>query len=155
MKTIPLNQKVERNLSSLFKPCRWTFYLILIVLIGIFQACVNSTPKNHEIILTYLVKNKSMYYNRTNGATLLSENPKLKVYCTVTNTSDYGGVFKFYATLSSQGNKVNFEDEQFLASGATATFSEEKEINPYSFETNVSVDEWGIIAPTKTIESRR
>ena len=82
-----------------------------------------------------------MYYNRTNGATLLSENPKLKVYCTVTNTSDYGGVFKFYATLSSQGNKVNFEDEQFLASSATATFSEEKEINPYSFETNVSVDE--------------
>lgn len=91
-----------------------------------------------------------MFYKRTGGAILFGTNPTLKAYCDVTNTSEHNGVFKFHATLSSQGNTVDFEDEKFIKSGESVQLSEEKEINPFSFETNVHVKNWGVDAPTIT-----
>jgi len=81
---------------------------------------------------------------------LFGTNPKLKVFCDVTNTSEHDGVFKFHATLSSQGNTVDFATEKFIKSGESTRLFQEKEINPFSFETNVQVDDWGINAPTIT-----
>ncbi|NVO09601.1 MAG: hypothetical protein HXX16_06545 [Bacteroidales bacterium] len=140
---------------SLTRNCNFSFFRnlslgTLILFVSIFiQSC---GPKTKEVPLTYLIKDNKLFYDRESGATLLGVNPKLKVYTTITNTSDYGGVFKFYAKLSSQGNTVEFSEEQFIASGQAVTFSQVKDINPYSFQTNVQVDDWGIIAPTKTID---
>lgn len=127
----------------------------------ILQSC-NSTPKTRqeqymvvekkEITLTYLISDNTMHYHRTSGAILWGENPKMEVNCVVTNTSDYSGVFKFYAELTSQGDVLNFQDEQYIGAGSTVELSEEKEINPYSFEANVKVVDWGIIAPKKIID---
>ncbi len=108
--------------------------------------------EKQEVTLTYLVDDNNLEYDRIDGMILLDELPRLKVYCTVTNTSDYGGNFVFYATLSSQGNQIEFRDEEYIGSGEKVTFSQEKEINHYSFESNVKVVDWGIIAPTKTVD---
>ena len=102
-----------------------------------------------EIRLTYI--NESLYYSRTPG--FIFDNPTMEVYCDVTNTSDYGGVFTLYCTLTSQGSEVYFEDEAYISSGETVRLSEIKDINAYSFETNVKADSWGILAPTKTVQS--
>jgi len=134
-----------------------TSFLLIIVFLSLLvhQSC-QRTPRpytvyeNREVTLSYLVKDNKIYYERTMGAALLGVNPKMKVSCTVTNTSDYSGIFKLKATLMSQGNSLDFEKEQFIASGATALISEEKEINPYTFEANVSAS-WNIEAPTKTL----
>lgn len=141
------------NLSSSFKHKTYQDLvgITLLMLLSIFILSCNSSPKTQDINLTYLIKDNKLFYDRVSGSTLLGENPKLKVFTTVTNTSDYGGVFKFYAKLSSQGNIVEFSEEQFIASGQTVTFSQTKEINHYSFQANVEVDSWGIIAPIKTI----
>jgi len=137
--------------SRFFLSFRRGSYILLLSLLFSFQSC-NNGPKTQSVTLSYLIKDNNMHYQRIAGVVLLGENPKMKVYATVTNTSDYGGVFKFYAKLSSQGNTIEFNNEQYIASGSTIEFSEEKEINPYSFETNVKVVDWGIIAPTKTIQ---
>jgi hypothetical protein len=136
------------------------FSILILLIVFLIQSC-NSTPKTREeqyteiekqeITLTYLVNNNKIYSHRTEGAILFGDNPKMKVYCNVTNTSDYGGVFKLYAKLTSQGNEINFQDEQYVGAGSTVEFSEEKEINPFSFQTNVEFGDWGIIAPTKSI----
>ena len=125
-------------------------------------SCSDSKPKTRqeqyteiekqEITLTYLVNDNKIHTHRTDGAILFGNKPKMKVYCSVTNTSDYGGVFKLYAKLTSQGGVLDFENEQYISAGSTVELSEEKEINPYSFETNVEVGDWGIIAPTKTVD---
>lgn len=133
-----------------------TFLQLIICFSMLVLLSCHHTPQpytvyeNREVILSYLVKDNKIYYERTMGAALLGVNPKMKVFCTLTNTSDYSGVFKLKATLMSQGNSLVFEKEQFIASGATALLSEEKEINPYTFETNVSVS-WNIEAPKKTL----
>jgi len=131
--------------------------LLLLGVISLFQSCVKRTrqepyveTEKTQITLTYLVNEKTMFYKREGGAILFGSNPRLKAYCDITNTSEHDGVFKFYATLTSQGNSVEFEDEKFIKSGQSARLSEEKEINPFSFETNVVVDKWGIKAPTIT-----
>jgi hypothetical protein len=121
------------------------------MLISLFILSCNSGPKTQDVNLTYLIKDNKLFYDRIPGSTLFNENPKLKVSTTVTNTSDYGGVFKFYAKLTSQGNVIEFSEEQFIESGKTVTFSQTKEINHYSFQANVEVENWGIIAPIKTI----
>jgi len=150
------------------KECR-SFNLIkgsvlisLLILICFLQSCGNSTPQTREepytviekqnITLTYLVKNNEIYYQRIMGAILVGQNPKMNVHATVTNTSDYGGVFKLYAKLSSQGNTIDFETEEYIAAGATKELAQEKEINPFSFETNVQAEERYIIAPTKSVD---
>lgn len=124
-----------------------TFVLLLMVFV---QSC-KSEPTQQEITLTYLVKDNKLQYNREDGSTFLGVNPKFTVFATVTNTSDYGGVFKLYAEVSSQGDKISFSQEQFIASGETVTISQTKEINHYSFQANLSFDNWGIVAPTKVI----
>jgi hypothetical protein len=149
-KLIKLRQEKGYKSFLFLKSC---ICILLFSFIILTQSC-NFGPQTQNITLTYLVKDNNLYYNRITGAILLGENPKLRVYTTVTNTSDYGGVFKFYAKLSSQGNSIEFQNEKYIGSGSTVTFSEEKEINPYSFETNVKVDSWGIIAPIKTVQLR-
>jgi len=127
------------------------FSTVVLIIAGLIPAC-NSGPKTQDITLSYLVKDDVMHYQRIGGAILIGVNPKMQVSVTITNTSDYGGVFKFYAKLSSQGNSIEFNEEKYIKSGETVTLTQEKEINPYSFESNVNVDSWEIIAPTKTIQ---
>ena len=143
------NLKLSRSVN--YKILRELTGMTLLMLLSLFILSCNSSPKTQEVNLTYLIKDNNLFYDRESGSTFLGENPKLKVSTTVTNTSDYGGVFKFYAKLSSQGSIVEFNEEQFIASGQTVTFSQTKVINHYSFQTNVVVDNWGIIAPIKTI----
>lgn len=128
----------------------WTFILSLIVSSTLIQAC-DSRPKTQDITLTYLIKDNTLYYNRVDGSTFIGIHPRLEVSTTITNTSDYGGVFKFFAKISSQGNVIEFNDEQFIASGQTITFSQTKDIEHFSFQKNIQIDSWGIIAPIKTI----
>ena len=154
--------KKTANYLKTFLLSKFKVRNIIICICCFFLSCGSSTPRTREeqyteiekqeITLTYLVNNQNVYYQRTDGVLLFNENPKMKVYCSVTNTSDYGGVFKFYAKLTSQGNVIDFENEQYIGAGLTVELSEEKEINPYSFETNVEVGDWGIIAPTKTVD---
>lgn len=125
--------------------------LIFIVLISFALIACESKPKNQLIELTYLVKDKSLFYNRESGSILLNEKPKVKVYATVTNTSDFGGVFKLYAKMSSQGNVIEFEDEEYIESGKTVILEDIIKVDHYSFDENVKIDEWKIIAPVKVI----
>lgn len=134
-------------------------YLILLLVSSFvfLQSCAKRTRQEPyteiektQITLTYYVPENKMYHQRQGGAVLFGTNPRLKVFCDVTNTSEHDGVFKFHATLSSQGNTVEFATEKFIKSGESARISQEKEINPFSFETNVQVDDWGINAPTIT-----
>jgi hypothetical protein len=141
-----------------------TGYLFIILMTSavLCQSCTSHRRRTHEeaytvieqqsITLTYLVDGHSIYYKRTPGASLLGINPKIRVYCTVTNTSEHGGIFKLYGTLTSQGNSLDFSDEGYIGAGSTIELSEEKEINPYSFETNVQVGNWGIIPPTVSVD---
>ena len=139
------------------KECRFSLYLIgntlisLILISYLIQSC-NFAPRTQKITLTYWADANKMHYERLTGVILLEQNPRLKVYATVTNTSDYGGVFKFHAQLSSLGNTIEFNQEKFIAAGATVDFVQAKEINPYSFKTDIHVVEWKIIAPTKIIQ---
>lgn len=154
-----LKTKVNGRLTTAISH---NYLFLMLLLIFFFQSCGNSAPKTREeqyteiekqeITLTYLINNNKIYYHRTTGAILFGENPKMKVYCSVTNTSEYSGVFKLYAKLTSQGNVIDFQNEQYIGAGSTIELSEEKVINPYSFETNVEVGDWGIIAPTKTVD---
>ena len=132
-------------------------FIILLFLFISFMLSCNHAPEPYTVVekqdvsLTYLIKDNKIYYERIGGAVLLGTNPNMKIHCTVTNTSDYGGVFKLFAKLSSQGNILEFQKEQYIDHGATVEFTDEKECNPYSFETNVKVDAWGIAPPTKSI----
>ncbi len=125
-------------------------YSLVIIFMTFLFSC-DALERKEEITLTYLIKNNDLVYTREPGLSLLNEFPKLKVETTVTNTSEYGGVFKFYATLSSQGNVINFSEEQYISSGQTVTFIQSKEIDHYSFQANVIVDNWGITPPTKIL----
>jgi hypothetical protein len=109
--------------------------------------------EKEQVTLTYIVKDSHMYYHRTDGnpIPMFEKLPRLKAYCTLTNTSDYGGTFKFYATLSSLGNTISFETQEYIAAGSTVLISQEKEINHHSFKSSVQVDSWGIIPDTKEI----
>ncbi len=148
-------------MKNTFLALKGCFFISLVLLVTFLQSCGNSTPKTKEepytviekqdTTLTYLIKDNEMHYNRIVGAILLGQNPGMRVYATVTNTSDYAGVFKLNATLSSQGNTIEFEVEEYIAAGATKDLIQSKEINPYSFETNVKVDKWGITAPKRSI----
>jgi len=135
-------------------------FLILVLLITI-SSCSSPVKTRDEtyieiekeqISLTYLVKDKVLHYERISGAILLNQNPKYEVYTVVTNTSDYGGVFKLKTKISCQGNTLEFETEDFIASGETKELKQVKEINPFSFEANVTVDYWKIIPPTKEVD---
>lgn len=108
-------------------------------------------PKTQDITLTYLVKDNQMSYQRIPGTKLLNVKPRMKALVLVTNTSDYDGVFKFYATITSQGNSITLQDEEFIKSGQTVELGDEVEINHYSFDAGVEIPSWGIIAPVKTI----
>ncbi len=105
-----------------------------------------------DIKLDYNIKDNTVYYHRIGGAILLGENPKMEVYTTVTNTSNYGGTFKFYVYLSSQGNRLDFQTEEYISAGSTEKISIVKELNPYSFTANIKVEKWGVIAPTVSVD---
>lgn len=133
-------------------------FILLTIIIGFFS-CDNRKARQEAytviedktITLSYSAGD-GLYYRREAGILLLGANPKLEVYCYVTNTSDYGGLFKFNATLSSQGQTLYFKAEEYIGSGNRVMLSQKKEINPFSFETNVNVDDWNIIPPNKTIQ---
>jgi len=108
--------------------------------------------ETQDIKLTYSIEDDNVYYSRIDGTILFGDNPQLKVHCIVTNTSENGGEFEFYATLSSQGDKVDFSQKRYIGAGDTYDFEITKEINSYTFQANVEVDDWGIIAPTVSVE---
>ncbi len=93
-----------------------------------------------------------LYHSRIGGAILFGENPQYEIECSVTNTSEYGGKFKLYATLSSQGDILKFSEEAYIGAGVTHDYEATKEINPYTFEANVEVIDWGIVAPVVSVE---
>jgi hypothetical protein len=95
-----------------------------------------------------------MHYNREEGAVLLRDNPKLTMSCEVTNKSEEGGYFEFYANFASQGDMVSISQKEYISGGTTITINAEKEINPFSFKANLEVTDWGIKAPTVTTEKQ-
>lgn len=64
--------------------------------------------------------------------------PKLTVNCYITNTSAYDGMFKVHFVFNSQGDEVNFSASEYVRAGERKLFSIEKEINHFTFQTNVS-----------------
>ncbi len=131
------------------------------ILMAFFISCGETERKSHkeaftvieqqEVTLEYIVKD-GLYHHRTDAILAgFVSNPKMKVYCTVTNTTNYNGVFKLYATMSCQGDKIEFNAEEFIPAGSAKEISCEKEINPFSFEADVKIDNWGITPPTVTV----
>ena len=125
-------------------------YLHILTFLTFLFSC-DALNRKEEVTLTYLIKDNDLLYTREPGLSLLKEFPRIKVETTVTNTSEHGGVFKFYATISSQGDVLSFSEEQYIASGQTITFSQTKEVDHYSFQANIKVDNWGITPPTKVL----
>lgn len=105
-----------------------------------------------EITLTYDVEEGGLYYRRYSGYIIDDSHPSLRVSCTITNTSEYGGTFVLYAKLSSQGDVVAFKASKFIQAGQTAEIVSQKEINDYTFQANVEVDSWRIKAPKRKIK---
>jgi len=137
--------------------------LLLLFLYSCKQDCIDvdvpyteqesyTDTEQETIKLEYNIENGGLYHKRIQGAVLFSENPKLEIYCTVRNISKEGGEFELYATLSSQGDKIDFNKAAYIGAGETYMFDITKEINPYSFSANIEVDTWGINAPYVKVE---
>lgn len=146
--------------------------LILLFITSFFAACKNCETKmipfqseesytekepytSTETIdekLNFEIENNKIFYKRVDGLILGGDNPKIELSCKVTNTSDHTGEFTLYATVTSQGDKVEFNEKAYIPSGTTYEFISRKEINPFSFKANLEVADWGIIPPTISVE---
>lgn len=98
--------------------------------------------------LTSEIIPNSLKYERINGSTLLNENPKITLIASIRNTSDHNGTYKFSAILGSQGDQLEFSKEEYLMAGETKEMKIEKEINPYSFKSNIELLSTNILNPT-------
>lgn len=136
------------------------FTAMLLIIVG----CQGTESKKHkrqepyidivteEVKLTYDVEEGGLYYQRHSGYMIDNSLPSMEISCMVTNTSSHGGTFKLYATMSSQGDIIEFSVDKFIGAGQTVKITQEKDINDYTFQANVKVDSWEIIAPTKEIQ---
>ena len=166
-KDITKMTSLNNTVKSKFKNMKNPLVILVIIIFAIFmQSCQNcdlvDVPYTEEepytviektdVTLNYNIENNKMYYLRHEGAILFGDNPTMDAYTTVTNTSEYGGTFEFYAYLTSQGDKIEFRTEKYISSGSTETISITKELNPYSFKANVEVANWGVNAPTISVD---
>jgi hypothetical protein len=113
-----------------------------------------TVTESTNVTLSYEISNRKIYYSRIEGTNtwLINVKPVMKIWTTVTNTDKYGGAFTFSGTISSLGNSFDFSESRYISAGNTYQFVIEKEINHYSFETDVKVDEWSVEAPTVTVD---
>lgn len=139
-------------------------FLLFSVFMNLFISCKDCTPIEVKYVekepyigyeeepntLTYKIKGQ-MYYKRISGTLLFGNHPKLEAYCEVTNTSDYGGNFHFYANLTSSDNEVLLTSDKYIEAGRTVTMRAIEEIPHKSFQ-DVNVSEWGVDAPTIQIK---
>lgn len=90
---------------------------------------------------------------RIDGLALFGKNPKIFIDVILRNTDEKGGSFNIIANVSSQGNKITIEGSQYIESGELAEFRIEKEVNPFTFETNTDFT-WEITAPSLTFQKK-
>lgn len=146
--------------------------LILVFITSFFAACKNcetkmipyqseesytemepySSTETVEEKLTFQIEGNNIFYRRIAGLIIGGDNPKIEIKSKVTNTSDHTGEFTLYATVTSQGDKIDFNEKAFIPPGTTFEFISIKEINPLSFKANLEVSDWGIIPPTISVE---
>ncbi len=85
-----------------------------------------------EVNLTYFIGQSSIIRNRG-----FINNPDLQIELPLTNTSDYDGIFKVLFEVKSNQDAISFEESQFIASKQAFTFNITKEINRYTFESEL------------------
>ncbi|NOT37873.1 MAG: hypothetical protein HOP11_10890 [Saprospiraceae bacterium] len=91
-------------------------------------------------------------YQRIPGAILIDELPQLKANCTISNSSKYSGNFTLAARFESQGQSVILEETFFIPAYTTKQCEIVKEINHYSFQSDIEVSSWDVTAPTITVQ---
>lgn len=94
----------------------------------------------------------NLNYRRIPGALLLGELPRLEVKCTLSNSSKYGGNFTLYATLQSQGQELTLRESFYIPAHGTRECVISEEINDFSFQAGLGVNDWGIEAPEITVQ---
>ncbi len=141
-------------------------FIILTIGICCFYGCKNCEQKvvayteeepykdfeYEQITLEYSVENNKLYYERKEGAIILGENPKFNVNCKVINKGEQGGEFELYATITSQGDKIEINEKKFIPAQSVGEFVIQKEINPFSFKADVNIEDWGIKPPTLDVK---
>ena len=63
-----------------------------------------------------------------------------------------GGDFVLYAVLTCQGDKVEIRETKYIPAQGIGEFNVRKDVNPFSFKTDIEVEDWGILAPTVSVE---
>lgn len=140
--------------------------LTLVLFLYFFSSCKNCETKTVSYIeqepyqdtetqyekLDYHVADDKLHYNRVEGAILIGDNPKLQIKCSVINDGQEGGDFVLYAVLTCQGDKVEIREKKYIPAQSAGEFDVQKDVNPFSFKTDIEVEDWGIIAPTVAVE---
>lgn len=139
---------------------KWMFSLF--VVISFFTTCKDCKNKvvsytieepyteteMTNVELTSEIVPNSMRYERNGGLLVLGENPKISMIAVIKNTSETDGTFEFSARVSSQGDIIDFKKSVFVSALSTAEVRIEKEINPFSFKTNLELVDYSIENPT-------
>ncbi|NOT37852.1 MAG: hypothetical protein HOP11_10785 [Saprospiraceae bacterium] len=94
----------------------------------------------------------SLYYERIPGAILFDELPQLKTKCTISNSSKYGGNFILSARIESQGQNITFNESFYIPAYSTKDCEMVKNINHYSFQSDIELSSWKVTAPTITVQ---
>jgi hypothetical protein len=142
------------------------FFIILFFFSILLNSCKNCETKTVSYVeqepyqttekefekLKYHVSDGKIHYGRIDGAILVGDNPSVQVKCSVINDGNEGGEFVLYAVLSCQGDKIEIRESKFIPAQSIGEFEVKKEVNPFSFKTEIQVDDWGIIAPTVETE---
>ncbi|MBK6624964.1 MAG: hypothetical protein IPG30_08455 [Chitinophagaceae bacterium] len=68
------------------------------------------------------------------------------------NDGQEGGDFVLYAVLNLQGDKVEIRETKYIPAQGIGEFNVRKDVNPFSFKTDIEVEDWGILAPTVSVE---
>ena len=90
------------------------------------------------------------YWQRKDGFPGVSF-PKLVGYGFMTNTSTHDGTFKMHFVFSSQGDQLDVVATEYVKAGERKQIIMEKEINHYTFQTNVTMKTI-VEAPTLDVE---
>ena len=116
------------------------YLLFLYLILSLFSSCkhVRKVPytvmEKVSVELTYSQERGE--WNREDGLPGFVH-PKLTGNCYITNTSAYDGMFKMHFVFNSQGDEVNFSSSEYVRAGERKLFSIEKDINHFTFQTNV------------------
>ena len=102
--------------------------------------------------LDFHVSDNKLHYNRVEGVILVGDNPKLEIKYSVKKDGQEGGDFVLYAVLTCQGDKVEIRETKYIPAQGIGEFNVRKDVNPFSFKTDIEVEDWGILAPTVSVE---